>query len=84
MLAASRSSEIGAPAPTRMNGGVRTASIASRRRGNREQETPRSWDEGSRGRTRREPDRRGPEQRWPSERREGRDGFNLFGGFERR
>jgi hypothetical protein len=79
MLAASRSSEIGAPAPTRMNGGVRTALIASRRRGNREQETPRSWDEGSRGGTRREPDRRGPEQRWSSERREG---FNLFGGFE--
>jgi hypothetical protein len=35
------------------------------------------------GETGREPER-GPEQRSPSESREGRDGFNLFGGFQRR
>jgi len=51
---------------------------------NREQDTRRSWDQVRRGETRREPERTSPKQRWPSERREVRDGFNLFGGFERR
>jgi len=59
---------------------------------NREQETRQSragdalaaGTKAARGETRREPERRDLEQRWPSERRDGRDGFNLFNGFESR